>query len=72
MPDQAGRGSGNRLRHLAMGSELAGGVLVPVLLGLWADHYFDTSPIFILIGTFLGLGAVTATLIRVVKYRSNG
>lgn len=55
-----------------MGSELAGGVLVPVLLGLWADHAFDTSPIFILVGTFLGLGAVTATLIRVVKDRSNG
>lgn len=72
MPDQAGSGSSNRLRHLAMGSELAGGVLVPVLLGLWADHAFDTSPIFILIGTFLGLGAVTATLIRVVKDRSNG
>ncbi len=72
MPKQTGSGSGNRLRHLALGSELAGGVLVPVLLGLWADHRFETSPTFVLIGTFLGLGVVTATLIRVVKTRSNG
>ena len=72
MPEQTGRGSGNRLRHVALGSELAGGVLLPVLLGLWADHHFDTSPTFILIGTFLGLGVVTATLIRVVKTRSDG
>lgn len=72
MPEQTGRGPVNRLKHLALGSELAGGVLVPVLIGLWADHHFDTSPIFVLIGTFLGLGAVTVTLIRVVKTRSNG
>lgn len=72
MPNQDGSDSGNRLRHLAMGSELAGGVLVPVLVGLWLDSRFDTSPTFVLIGTFLGLFAVTATLIRVVKYRANG
>lgn len=72
MPNQAGRGPGNRLRHLALGSELAGGVLVPVLIGLWLDSRFDSSPTYVLIGTFLGLAAVTASLIRVVKFRSNG
>lgn len=72
MPRQAGRGSGNRLRHLALGSELAGGVLVPVLIGLWLDSRFDTSPVYVLIGTFLALGAVTATLIRLIKDRPNG
>ncbi|MBX2852247.1 MAG: AtpZ/AtpI family protein [Phycisphaeraceae bacterium] len=72
MPNQAGRGSVNRLRHLALGSELAGGVLVPVLIGLWLDRRFDSSPTYVLIGTFLGLAAATASLIRVVKLRSNG
>ena len=72
MTNQTGKGSGNRLRHLALGSELAGGVLVPVLVGLWLDSRWDSSPTFVLIGTFLGLAAVTATLIRVVKVRSNG
>ena len=71
MPSQLGRSAGNRLRHLALGSELAGGVLVPVLAGLWLDSRLDTSPTYVLIGTFIGLGAVTATLIRVVKNRSN-
>ena len=71
MPKQTGRGSGNRLRHLALGSELAGGVLVPVLIGLWADHRFGSSPACILIGTFLGLGAITASLIRIVKTKLN-
>lgn len=71
MPKQAGRGPGNRLKHLALGSELAGGVLVPVLFGLWLDGRLDSSPTCVLMGTFLGLGALTATLIRVVKCRSN-
>lgn len=72
MPRQSGRGSGNRLRHLALGSELAGGVLVPVLIGLWLDRRYDSSPTYVLIGTFLGLGAVALSMFRILKYRPNG
>lgn len=61
----------NRLRHLALGSELAGEVLVPVLLGLWADAYCGRSPVFVLIGTFVALAAVSLTLVRVVKARAD-
>jgi len=68
---QDGGRSGHRLRHLALGSELAGGVLIPVLLGLWADSRLDSSPICILIGTFVGLAAVAGTLLRVVKNKTN-
>lgn len=63
--------TGSRLKHIALGSELAGEVLAPVLLGLWADHAWGTSPIGVLIGTLVGLGAVTATLVRVVKEKSD-
>ena len=61
----------NRLRHIALGSELAGEVLVPVLLGLWADRRFETSPVFVLIGTFLAMLLVCVTLFRIVKSKSN-
>ena len=61
----------NRLRHIALGSELAGEVLVPVLLGLWADHRFETSPLFVLVGAFIALAAVSVTLFRIVKNRSD-
>ena len=71
MPEPGNALSTSRLRHIALGSELAGEVLVPVLLGLWADSHFDRSPIFVLIGTFLALALVTVTLVRVVKNRSN-
>ena len=71
MPDPPDIVSSNRLRHIALGSELAGEVLVPVLLGLWADSRFDTSPTFVLIGTFIALAAVSVTLFRIVKSRSN-
>lgn len=71
MPEPSSPLSTNRLRHIALGSELAGEVLVPVLLGLWADRHFDRSPIFVLIGTSLALGLVAVTLFRVVKNRSD-
>ncbi|MEM9346746.1 MAG: AtpZ/AtpI family protein [Planctomycetota bacterium] len=63
--------SSSRLKHIALGSELAGEVLVPVLLGLWVDTHFETSPTFVLLGTFLALALVTATLVRIVTSRSN-
>ncbi|MEM6260599.1 MAG: AtpZ/AtpI family protein [Planctomycetota bacterium] len=69
MPEPSSPLSSSRLKHIALGSELAGEVLVPVLLGLWADSRFETSPTFVLIGTFLALALVTVTLLRVVKNR---
>lgn len=71
MPEPSNTLSTSRLRHIALGSELAGEVLVPVLLGLWADSHFQTSPTFVLIGTFLALALVAVTLIRIIKSRSN-
>ncbi|MEM1356024.1 MAG: AtpZ/AtpI family protein [Planctomycetota bacterium] len=71
MPKQPDPNQINRLRHIALGSELAGEVLVPVLLGLWADRHFDRSPTYVLIGTFVALAAVGVTLTRIVKGRSN-
>ena len=61
----------NRLRHIALGSELAGEVLLPVLLGLWADSHFGTSPTFVLVGTFIALAAVSMTLYRIVKTKAD-
>ena len=71
-PAMANRyGSGSRLKHIALGSELAGEVLVPVLLGLWADHAWDSSPICVLVGTFVALACVCVTLIRILKDKPN-
>ena len=63
--------STSRLKHLALGSELAGEVLVPVLLGLWADHTWQTSPLWVLVGTFVAMLAVAATLFRILKDRQD-
>ncbi len=57
------------MRHIALGSELAGGVLVPTLLGLAADAQLGTRPLGILIGVGLALLLVTLTLVRLVKRR---
>ncbi len=71
MPKPPNEAMSHRLRHIALGSELAGEVLLPVLLGLWLDSHYETSPTFVLIGTFIALAAVAATLLRLVKSRSN-
>ena len=55
-----------RWQYAALGSELAGAVLLPVLLGLWLDSKFGWSPVAVIIGAFVGLLLVGVLLWQVV------
>jgi F0F1-type ATP synthase assembly protein I len=39
-------------------------LLLPLLVGIWLDKRFDTVPLFILIGTVLGILAATVGVAR--------
>ncbi|GGF21885.1 MULTISPECIES: AtpZ/AtpI family protein [Halobacillus] len=51
----------------AIVSQLAGGPLVGVFLGKWVDSQFSTSPLFLILGIFLGVGAGTYGTIHLVR-----
>lgn len=41
----------------ALGTDLVVTTFAGIFLGRWLDRTFETSPLFILVGTFIGLGA---------------
>jgi F0F1-type ATP synthase assembly protein I len=41
-------------------------LLLPLLAGIWLDKTLDTAPLFILIGTVLGILAATVGVARMV------
>jgi F0F1-type ATP synthase assembly protein I len=41
----------------SMGLQFAVSLIVFVFLGQWADRRFDTSPLFLILGVFVGGGA---------------
>jgi F0F1-type ATP synthase assembly protein I len=41
-------------------------LLVPLLLGIWLDKKLNTTPLFILIGVFVGILAATLGMARLV------
>ncbi|MEX2105105.1 MAG: AtpZ/AtpI family protein, partial [Bacilli bacterium] len=41
----------------ALGTDLVVTTFAGVFLGRWLDTTFQTTPLFILLGTFIGLGA---------------
>ncbi len=51
--------------------EMAWQVAIPFMLfalgGNWLDAKFETRPLFTIIGLFVGLGAVTALVYRIVE-----
>ncbi|WP_163539121.1 AtpZ/AtpI family protein [Gracilibacillus sp. YIM 98692] len=51
----------NPFRGLAIGStilsQLVGGPLVGIFLGKWLDQHLSTSPLCLVLGLLLGLGA---------------
>ncbi|GEN44272.1 AtpZ/AtpI family protein [Alkalibacillus haloalkaliphilus] len=50
-------------------SHLSGATVVGILLGRWLDSYFQTSPLLLLVGLFLGLAAgVYGTIKLVTKF----
>ncbi len=41
-------------------------LLLPLLLGIWLDQKFHTTPLFVLLGTLLGILAATVGVARMV------
>ncbi len=50
-----------------MGMTLAVCVAVGVLLGIWADSAFGTSPIFLFLGLVAGCGLAAVSLVSLVR-----
>lgn len=43
-------------------------ILVAALFGYWLDGYFDTAPVFLLIGVAIGFASFTVRLIRLGRW----
>lgn len=55
------------LKYLSLGVEIAAGLCVPVLLGLWIDSVWETEPWFLIAGVLIGIATLFGTIFRVVK-----
>ncbi|MCK6259212.1 AtpZ/AtpI family protein [Fictibacillus sp. WQ 8-8] len=51
-------------------STLVGGILLGLFGGMWLDRFTGTSPLFLIIGLFLGLGAGVYGMIRLLSNQS--
>ena len=49
-----GREMGEGYKYVSLGLTFAGGIVVFLLVGFGLDRWLGTTPLFILIGTFLG------------------
>lgn len=52
------------LRYAGLGIQLAGTILVCVLLGQWVDRRAGTDGVFTILGALLGFGGTLYSLIR--------
>lgn len=43
------------VEYISLGGEIAAGLLIPMLLGYWADSYFETNPWLLLVGCLIGI-----------------
>jgi hypothetical protein len=55
------------LAFLGLGTTVAGCVAAGVVLGIFLDNRFHTSPLFLVIGLVLGVGSAVATVFSQVK-----
>ncbi len=55
------------LKYLSLGVEIAAGLCVPILLGLWIDRTWDTEPWFLIGGVLVGVSTLFGIIFRVVK-----
>ena len=64
---EPGRGMGYLILFSEIGVSLLVTTLVGVLVGHWADGQLGTNPVFVLIGFFVGAGAGTLMIYRLVS-----
>lgn len=53
--------------YLGIGIQFVLSLLLCIILGYWLDDHYDSSPLFILIGVFLGMFAGFYNLFKVVS-----
>ena len=66
----AGTTASESLSLVIVGSTLVGAILGGLGLGLWCDALAGTSPLFLLLGLFAGIGGAAAALVRAGSNRS--
>ena len=55
------------MHYAALGSEIAGAVLIPALLGLWLDSHFGWTPVSVIVGAFVGMALAGVLMWNVVR-----
>lgn len=58
-------------RWSAVGIQIGVSVALGAFGGMWLDDKFDTDPLFVLLGIFLGLTAVFVDIYRLMKKTQN-
>lgn len=51
--------------YLTLGIQIALNMVIPVLLGIYADRHFDSSPYGLLAGSFLGFLALFSMILKI-------
>jgi F0F1-type ATP synthase assembly protein I len=51
--------------YLGLGAEIAASLAIPILTGYFLDIFFETSPVFILIGVLLAMIAFGLMIARI-------
>ncbi len=64
------------LRALGLATQLgfavAGPLVLGIVVGIWLDQRLSTSPLFLLLGLILGMGAAAYSIYELVLFRRNG
>ncbi|WP_462411335.1 AtpZ/AtpI family protein [Neobacillus sp. Marseille-QA0830] len=51
----------------AITSQLVGSILIGIFAGRWLDRHWDTEPIFLIVGLFIGLATGTYAMLRTIR-----
>ena len=60
------------LKYLSLGAEIAAGLAGPILVGIWLDSVWDSSPWMLLVGIIGAIGLFTATTLRLIGNSGKG
>jgi F0F1-type ATP synthase assembly protein I len=53
-------------------SQLVGSILIGIFGGKWIDDFFETEPLFLIVGILLGLAAGVYAMYRLVHHYFSG
>lgn len=55
------------LEYLGLGAEIAVAISIPILVGYWADNFFDTSPFLLFAGIIIGIVLMLGIFLKVIR-----